>query len=70
MPRYIIKPECCYCECCIEDGEEYYDIKGDIICEGCIDSFLSDNKYTLDIAGDLADEAYDAELDRRLEDEL
>lgn len=67
--KSIIKPQCCCCGYDIENGDTYYDINGDVYCDICINEFINDNKYILDIAGELADMAYDAELDRKLRNE-
>ena len=56
---------CCWCEADIYDGDVYYEIDGEIYCENCANEWLRDHQYTADIAGEMADRAYDAEIDRK-----
>lgn len=60
------------CDCCettISQGDEYYDMDGDIICEYCIDDWLenwkADHRYVADYEAEEADEYYERCLEEK-----
>lgn len=64
MPK--IYSECACCGTDILDGDDYYDINGEIMCENCAYEWLRDQRYTADIEGTKADEWYDRMKDGEL----
>lgn len=45
---YFVEPHtalnCTNCDCCITDGEDYFEVDGDEYCELCFDEHLSELK--------------------------
>lgn len=44
---YHIRKTVCLCDqCCgpIYEDDDFYDFDGDIVCEGCIDSYIADHR--------------------------
>lgn len=56
--------ECYSCECPIMDGEEFYELEGEIWCVECAKDWFADHKRCVDIEGELADRWYADHKDR------
>ena len=58
--RYYINCDSCDCE--IEDGDYYYELDGECLCERCAEQWLEEQRMTYDAAGAMTDEAYERSL--------
>lgn len=42
-PPYKTICTCCMCEASIYEGDTYYEVGGDAVCESCIDDYVKEN---------------------------